>query len=59
MVSRCYANLDLRTIRGSADGVWSTSVYVQSLYDKIGISEPISINLHGSHTEPRQMGAQV
>ena len=54
-----YSRLDLRANWDSADGVWSTSVYVQNVFDKIGISESISIDLQGSLTEPRQIGAQV
>ncbi|MCY4130520.1 MAG: TonB-dependent receptor [Gammaproteobacteria bacterium] len=54
-----YSRLDLRANWDSADGVWSTSVYVQNVFDKIGISESISIDLQGSLTEPRQIGAQL
>ena len=54
-----YSRVDLRANWDSADGVWSTSVYVQNVFDRIGISESISIDLQGSLTEPRQIGAQV
>lgn len=54
-----YSRLDLRVNWDSADGAWSTSVYVQNVLDKIGISESISIDLQGSLTEPRQIGAQL
>lgn len=54
-----YNRFDIRANWHSADGQWSTSLYVQNIMDKIGISESISIDLQGSLTEPRQVGVQV
>ncbi len=54
-----YSRLDLRAKWDSADGQWSTSLYVQNALDEIGVSESISIDLRGSLTEPRQVGLQV
>ena len=54
-----YDRLDLRASWDSADGQWSSSLYVQNVFDEIGVSESISIDLQGSLTEPRQVGLQV
>ena len=54
-----YDRLDLRANWDSADGQWSASLYVQNVFDEVGVSESISIDLQGSLTEPRQMGLQV
>ncbi len=54
-----YDRLDLRANWDSADGKWSAALYVQNVFDEIGISESISIDLQGSLTEPRQVGLQV
>ena len=54
-----YDRLDLRASWDSADGQWSSSLYVQNVFDEIGVSESISIDLQGSLTEPRQIGLQV
>ncbi|MDA1302254.1 MAG: TonB-dependent receptor [Proteobacteria bacterium] len=54
-----YERLDLRANWRSADGQWSAAVYMQNVFDEIGVAESISIDLEGALTEPRQAGLQV
>ncbi len=54
-----YDRLDFRANWESADGQWSTTLYVQNVLDEIGVAESISIDLQGALTEPRQAGLQV
>ena len=59
-----YSRTDIRAIWESSDRKWSAALYVQNLFDRIGLVEfvPVSTNNGlpmGTLTEPRQLGVQV
>jgi outer membrane receptor protein involved in Fe transport len=54
-----YDRLDVRANWTSRNTAWTLGVFVQNVFNEIGISESIAIDGRGALTEPRHAGVQI